>query len=239
MPHAAVTPMRGHRIVDGFVAAGGSLASCLVATLLTSACGLAAPRAAPPEAVSLIERTACEELARVEAQVHGSSIVAGAAMGAVAGVGLGVYSAARAEVSTDEDARAVIVAFFGGFTAIGALVGAGAVAVRNASLRCAARDETMDVCLRPAVLSATYGPEHPEVASSLHALAFRHYRVGDLVRAEPLLARALAIQEKHLGVDAPEVATILEDYASILRRTGRGAEGEALEKRARAIRSRR
>jgi hypothetical protein len=56
---------------------------------------------------------------------------------------------------------------------------------------------------------------------------------------EPLLARALAIQEKHLGVDAPEMATILDDYANILRRTGRAAEGEALEQRARAIRSRR
>jgi hypothetical protein len=47
------------------------------------------------------------------------------------------------------------------------------------------------------------------------------------------------IQEKHLGVDAPEMAMILEDYASILRRTGPAAEGEALEQRARAMRSRR
>ena len=131
-----------------------------------------------------------------------------------------------------------IAGFVGGFAAIGALVGAGAVAVRNASLQRAARDETMDVCLRPAALSATYGPEHPQVAASLHALAFRYYRVGDLATAEPL-ARALAIQEKHLGLDAPEMATILDDYASILRRTGRAAEGEALEQRARAIRWRR
>jgi hypothetical protein len=63
--------------------------------------------------------------------------------------------------------------------------------------------------------------------------------VGDLARAEPLLARALAIKGRHLGVEAPEMTTILEDYASILRRTGHAAEGEALEQRARAIRPRR
>jgi hypothetical protein len=235
-----VTLMRGYRTDEGFAAAGASVASCLIATLLASACGLAAPRAALPETVSPTERAACEELARrVEAQVHGSSIAWGAAIGAVAGGGMGVYGAARADATADEDAGVVIAAFVGGFAAIGALVGGGAVAVRNARLQRAARDETLGVCLRPAALSATYGPAHPEVASSLHALAFRYYRVGDLARAEPLLARALAIQEQHFGADAPEVAAILEDYASVLRHTGRAAEGEALEQRARAIRSRR
>lgn len=216
------------------------MASFLVATLLTSGCGgLAATRMAPPAAMSPVDLASCEDLARRAAtQVEGRSIAWAAAIGAAVGGGAGAYSAARSEATADEDSGVVIAAIVGGFAALGALVGAGTVAVRNMSLQRAAYDETMDVCLRPAVLSATYGPEYPEIAVSLHALAYRYYRIGDLAKAEPLLARALAIQEKRFGPDAPEVATILEDYAGVLRRTGRAVEGDALEQRARAIRSR-
>ena len=56
--------------------------------------------------------------------------------------------------------------------------------------------------------------------------------------AEPLFQRALAIREKALGPDHPNVALSLENYAALLRETGRGAEANKLEARAKAIRAR-
>jgi hypothetical protein len=53
--------------------------------------------------------------------------------------------------------------------------------------------------------------------------------------AEPLYQRSLAIWEKALGPERPEVATGLENYAALLREMGR-AEKE-LESRAHAIRA--
>ncbi len=60
-------------------------------------------------------------------------------------------------------------------------------------------------------------------------------RYGD---AEPLLKRALAIWEKALGPEHPNVATSLENYAKLLRKTERDAEAEELEARGKAIRAR-
>ncbi len=55
--------------------------------------------------------------------------------------------------------------------------------------------------------------------------------------AEPLVKRALAIAEKALGPDHPHVATALENYAALLRKTGRSTEADTLEARAKAIRA--
>lgn len=46
----------------------------------------------------------------------------------------------------------------------------------------------------------------------------------------------LEIWEKALGPDHPEVATILGNYAELLRRTRRESEATSLELRAKAIR---
>ena len=54
---------------------------------------------------------------------------------------------------------------------------------------------------------------------------------------EPLYKRALAIREKALGPEHPDVAQSLENYAALLRDTGRGAEAVELEARATAIRA--
>ena len=45
--------------------------------------------------------------------------------------------------------------------------------------------------------------------------------------------RSLAIQEKALGPEHPDVATSLENYAALLRETGRTAEADKMEARAR------
>ena len=60
---------------------------------------------------------------------------------------------------------------------------------------------------------------------------------GRYEAAEPLLKRALAIWEKVLGPDHPSVATSLENYAASLRNTGRGAEANKMEARAKEIRA--
>ncbi len=49
----------------------------------------------------------------------------------------------------------------------------------------------------------------------------------------------MAIDEKALGPEHPNVATNLENYAALLRETGRSAEADKLEARAKAIRAKR
>ncbi len=55
--------------------------------------------------------------------------------------------------------------------------------------------------------------------------------------AEPLYERSLAIREKALGAGHPHVALSLENYAALLRKTGRDIEAVKLEARAKAIRA--
>jgi tetratricopeptide (TPR) repeat protein len=62
-------------------------------------------------------------------------------------------------------------------------------------------------------------------------------RQGRYDAAEPLYKRALAIWEKALGPDHPNVATGLESYAVLLRETDRGSEAVEMEARARVIRA--
>ncbi len=55
--------------------------------------------------------------------------------------------------------------------------------------------------------------------------------------AEPLYKRSLAIREKALGPEHPDVAQSLENYAALLRQTARADEAERMEARAKAIRA--
>ncbi len=50
-------------------------------------------------------------------------------------------------------------------------------------------------------------------------------------------AIALANREKALGPEHPDVAQGLENYAALLRKTGRSAEASKMEARAKAIRA--
>ena len=58
-------------------------------------------------------------------------------------------------------------------------------------------------------------------------------------RTQPLFKRSLAIDEKALGPDHPNVAQSLDNYAALLRATGRTAEAVKMEARAKAIRVKR
>jgi len=55
--------------------------------------------------------------------------------------------------------------------------------------------------------------------------------------AEPLNRRALAIVEKALGPEHPQVARVLENYAALLHKLDRDAEADKMEARAKAIRA--
>ncbi len=50
-------------------------------------------------------------------------------------------------------------------------------------------------------------------------------------------ARALANREKALGPEHRDVAQGLENYAALLRKTGRGTEATKMEARAKAVRA--
>jgi len=63
------------------------------------------------------------------------------------------------------------------------------------------------------------------------------YNQGQYAQAEPLYKRSLQIKEKALGPDHPDLATGLENYAKLLRKTNRDAEAVKLDVRAKAIRA--
>jgi hypothetical protein len=64
-----------------------------------------------------------------------------------------------------------------------------------------------------------------------------YHNQGQHTKAEPLHQRALAIKERALGPEHPDVATCLENYASLLRKMDRPEEAAPLETRAMAIRA--
>ena len=74
------------------------------------------------------------------------------------------------------------------------------------------------------------------MAESLNNLAELYRTQGKYAEAEPLYKRSLAILEKVLGPNHPDVAKSLEIYAALLQETGRGSEAEELGSRAKAIR---
>jgi tetratricopeptide (TPR) repeat protein len=77
-----------------------------------------------------------------------------------------------------------------------------------------------------------FGPEHPNVVTSLNNLAELYREQGRYAEAEPLQKRALAIGEKTLGPEHPRVAISLNNIALIYQAQGRYAEAEPLLQRA-------
>jgi tetratricopeptide (TPR) repeat protein len=75
------------------------------------------------------------------------------------------------------------------------------------------------------------------VATSLQNLAEVEIAQGRYSDAEKLCERALAIAEKSLGTDHPDVALILADLATIYRETERPDQAAVAEARAEAIRA--
>ena len=72
----------------------------------------------------------------------------------------------------------------------------------------------------------------PGTSTTLPALL---YATNRLEEAEPLFRRVLGINEKAMGPEHLNVATCLENYASLLREMGRPEEAAPLEAHARAF----
>ena len=79
---------------------------------------------------------------------------------------------------------------------------------------------------------ASYGPDHPDVATDLNNLAGLLEATNRLSEAEPLFRRAPEIDEKSYGPDHPNVAIRLNNLAGLLYATNRLAEAEPLYRRA-------
>jgi len=74
--------------------------------------------------------------------------------------------------------------------------------------------------------------EHPDAAWLLNQAGLRWHELAQYTRAEPLLRRALAIDEASYGPEHPEVAIRLNNLAQLLQATNRLAEAEPLMRRA-------
>jgi tetratricopeptide (TPR) repeat protein len=75
------------------------------------------------------------------------------------------------------------------------------------------------------------------VAQSLNNLALLYGAQGRYAEAESLYKRSLAIREKALGPNHPDVGQSLENLAALYEATDRVKEAEVLEKRAAEIRA--
>ena len=91
--------------------------------------------------------------------------------------------------------------------------------------------DLLDLALEPRILNCGAGPS--SFTAEMAALGF------DAMAAEPLYQQALAISEKALGPEHANVAQFLENYAALLRKTGRAAEEDKMAARAKAIRAKR
>ncbi len=83
-----------------------------------------------------------------------------------------------------------------------------------------------------AIGEKTYGPEHPNVATSLNNLANLLRATNRLAEAEPMFRRALAIDEKSYGPEHPNVALDLMNLAGLLHKLARSEEALPLIQRA-------
>lgn len=74
--------------------------------------------------------------------------------------------------------------------------------------------------------------DHPYVAETLMTAASLHRMMGSAERAEPLLRKALAMQERSTGIASPATAEVLLDLSSLLVEEGKPAMAEQEAKRA-------
>ncbi len=85
----------------------------------------------------------------------------------------------------------------------------------------------------------TAGPEFGAAAvrmtDGLKQQAMHYEAQGKYAEAEPLYARALAIEETTLGSEHPDVSQSLRNYAALLQKMGRTAEAVKMEARAAAV----
>jgi len=82
-----------------------------------------------------------------------------------------------------------------------------------------------------------YGPNDPQTAAALTALADLYTAQNKFAEAEPLLKRAIAIREKAKKPDNKETAQALDNLGSLYVKQGRTADAAPLAKRAADLRA--
>jgi CHAT domain-containing protein/tetratricopeptide (TPR) repeat protein len=87
-----------------------------------------------------------------------------------------------------------------------------------------------------AIREKALGPTHPEVATSLHNLAWLLLENGDYTEAKSLFTRALQIREQSFGPNGLEVAATLNGLGYLLYLSGDYAAARRLHERALQIR---
>ncbi|WAS05963.1 tetratricopeptide repeat protein [Gloeomargaritales cyanobacterium VI4D9] len=87
-----------------------------------------------------------------------------------------------------------------------------------------------------AIREQALGKNHPDVAQSLHNLAWLYQVQGQYQKAEPLYQRSLAIKEQALGKNHPDVAQSLNNLAGLYQAQGQYQKAEPLYQRSLAIR---
>jgi tetratricopeptide (TPR) repeat protein len=86
-----------------------------------------------------------------------------------------------------------------------------------------------------AIDEATFGPNHPNVATVMSNLGSVLHALGDNEEAQESLQRALAIFEHHHGLDHPNVATLVNNQGVVLQDLGDFEGARAAFERALAI----
>ena len=86
------------------------------------------------------------------------------------------------------------------------------------------------------VLAGATDAQKRDDAAALNAELDRLYQAGKYVEATEIAKRLLAMREKALGPEHPEVGTLLNDLGVLYRAQGLDAEAEALHKRSLGIR---
>jgi tetratricopeptide (TPR) repeat protein len=71
-------------------------------------------------------------------------------------------------------------------------------------------------------------PGHPNLSYPLHSLGNLHSELQQLAVAEDYFVRALEIRDTAVSEDDPELRQLREDYADLLRATGRADEAARL-----------
>jgi tetratricopeptide (TPR) repeat protein len=83
-----------------------------------------------------------------------------------------------------------------------------------------------------AIYEATFGKDHPAIATSLNSLATLYQATNRFKEAESLIKRALAIHQASFGKDYPDVAGDLYNLTSLYKATNRLKEAEPLMEQA-------
>ncbi|MDX2038429.1 MAG: tetratricopeptide repeat protein [Isosphaeraceae bacterium] len=84
--------------------------------------------------------------------------------------------------------------------------------------------------------AADLGADHPHVARAVAKLGRAHLDQGEPAEAEACCKKALTIYEK-AGIEGAELASLLEDHASILDKLGRKDEAEKVRAKAKQLHS--